>query len=97
MLGPEARNVGVEFLALDCEVVVAQPGLDPIGGSVGAARPGTPVRVVGGQLRGELDRRGAVEGRRETWMLESDGLADAECGDEERHGDAEPGGSIDTA
>ena len=97
MLAPEARNVGVELLALDREFVVAEPSLDPIGCSFGAARPRTSVRIVASQLRCELDCRRAVERSRKTRLLEGDGLADAERGNEERHGDAEPGGSIDAA
>jgi hypothetical protein len=64
MLRAEAGHVGVELLPLDREVVVAEPGSDPLGGPLRSGRSGAAVGVVPGELGRELDGRGPVEGRR---------------------------------
>ncbi len=97
VLRAETGHVGVELLALDREVVVAETSGDPVGGSLRPGCPGPAIRKVPRELCRKLNRSRPVERGREPRLLERHRLPDAEGRDEQGHGDDEPGGSVDTA
>jgi hypothetical protein len=97
VLRSQAGHIRTELLPLDGEIVVAEARGDPVRRLGRAGRSRAAIRIVAGQLGRELHRCRAVERWRQTWLLQGDRLADAECGDEERDGDDEPCGPVDTA
>src|SRR5262249_23720487 len=84
-----------EPLIPDVEAIRLELAAEPGCGSPGTGAAGSPIRVLGGEVRGERRCRGAVERWRQVGRLERGRPSAAEREQEERQADEEPRAAVE--
>ena len=90
-----AVDRGGERLAPDVEAVRLQLVAKPGRGASGIRRAGSPVRIVGGEVVGDVRGRLRVEGGRQAGQTQRRRAGDAERKQQERQSDEQPGAAVE--
>ena len=86
---------GGERLALDVEAVGLQLVAKPGRCASGLRRAGPPVRIVGGEVVGDVRGRLRVERRRQAGQMQRRRAGDAEREQQQRQSDEQPGAAVE--